>query len=138
MLTGFPDAIQWPRKLAIRAAMAMAVCRSHSTTGRETRKPRSVCWHCGQASRPKASMHQPASIARARASPKPSAAGSACQEMQEPISHHMIGIRNSSPITARTVASAGSARAAGSARTAARRGQRARRAQRARRGQRAR
>ena len=39
-------------------------------------------------------MRQPASIARARASPKPSAAGSAYQEMQEPISHHMIGIRS--------------------------------------------
>ena len=39
-------------------------------------------------------MRQPAAMARARVSASPSAAGSACQEMQEPISHHMIGIRS--------------------------------------------
>ena len=78
----------------MRAALAMAVCRSQSTTGRVARKPGSVCWHCGHASRSKASMRQPAVIARARASASPSAAGSEFQEMQEPISHHMIGIRS--------------------------------------------
>ena len=39
-------------------------------------------------------MRQPAAIARARVSASPSAAGSACQETHEPISHHMIGIRS--------------------------------------------
>ena len=39
-------------------------------------------------------MRQPAAIARARLSASPSAVGSACQEMHEPISHHMIGIRS--------------------------------------------
>jgi len=39
-------------------------------------------------------MRQPAAIARARVSASPSAAGSACQEMHEPISHHMTGIRS--------------------------------------------
>ena len=89
-----PGAGQLPGLAAIQAALAMAVCRSHGTTGRETRKPGSVCWHRGQASLPKASMRQPARIARARASPSPSAAGSENQEMQEPSSHHMMGIRS--------------------------------------------
>jgi len=39
-------------------------------------------------------MRQPASIARARASASPSAAGSAYREMHELISHHMTGIRS--------------------------------------------
>jgi hypothetical protein len=39
-------------------------------------------------------MRQPALIARARASASPSAKGSPRQEMHDPISHHMIGIRN--------------------------------------------
>ena len=39
-------------------------------------------------------MRQPAPIARARVSASPSAAGWAYQEMHEPISHHMIGIRS--------------------------------------------
>ena len=94
LAAGCLGAIRLPATAAIRAALAMAVYRSHNTTGRETRKPGSVCWHCGQASLPKASMRQPARIARARASPSPSAPGSECQEMQEPLSHHMIGIRS--------------------------------------------
>jgi hypothetical protein len=60
----------------------------------QARNPGLLCWHRGHASRPKASMRQPASIARARVSASPSAAGSACQEMHEPISHHMTGIRS--------------------------------------------
>ena len=39
-------------------------------------------------------MRQPAAIARARVSASPRAAGSACQETHEPISHHMTGIRS--------------------------------------------
>ena len=94
LAAGCLGAVRLPGTAAIQAALAMAVCRSHGTIGRETRKPGSVCWHRGQASLPKASMRQPARIARARASPSPSAPGSECQEMQEPISHHMIGIRS--------------------------------------------
>ena len=63
-----------PRSPAIRAALVMAARRSHSTTGRETRKPDAVCWHRGQANRPRASTRQPAPIARARMSASPSAA----------------------------------------------------------------
>ena len=63
-------------------------------------------------------MRQPSLIARARVSASPSAAGSACQEMHEPISHHMTGIRSWSPITARPVISARAA-ASASARAAA-------------------
>ena len=58
------------------------------------RNPGLACWHRGQASRPKASMRQPALIARARVSASPSAAGSAWKEMHEPISHHMTGTRS--------------------------------------------
>ena len=94
LAAGCLGAVRLPGTAAIQAALAMAVCRSHGTIGRETRKPGSVCWHCRQASLPKASMRQPARIARERASPSPSAPGSECQEMQEPISHHMIGIRS--------------------------------------------
>ena len=39
-------------------------------------------------------MRQPAPIARARVPASPSAAVSACQEMHEPIWHHMTGIRS--------------------------------------------
>ncbi len=87
--------------------MTIAVARSHSTTGRVARKATVVCWHCGQVMRPSASIRQPAWMARARLSASPSADGSACHEMQEPISHHMIGIRSSSPITARIGGAAG-------------------------------
>jgi len=67
------------------------------------RKLVEVCWQRGHVIRPSASIRQPALIARARLSASPSAARSACHEMQEPISHHAVGIRSSSPISARTV-----------------------------------
>jgi hypothetical protein len=85
----------------VRTAEATAESRSHRVTGREARKPGLVCWHLGQASRPRASTRQPAEIARARASASPSAAGSAWRPMQEPISHHAAGSRSWSPIAAR-------------------------------------
>src|SRR5580693_2293580 len=83
-----------PDTAAPRDALAMAMYRSHGTTGRDAQKRGSVCWQRGQASRPRASIRQPAPIARARESASPSAAGSVYQEMHEPISHHMIGIRS--------------------------------------------
>ena len=80
----------------------IAVARSHGTTGRVARKLVEVCWQRGHVIRPSASIRQPALIARARLSASPSAERSACHEMQEPISHHVVGIRSSSPISART------------------------------------
>jgi len=82
--------------------MTIAVARSNGTTGRVARKLVEVCWQRGHVIRPSASIRQPALIARARLSASPSAARSACHEMQEPISHHVVGIRSSSPISGRT------------------------------------
>ena len=53
-----------PDSAAPRDALAMAIYRSHGTTGRDAQKRGSVCWQRGQASRPRASIRHPAPIAQ--------------------------------------------------------------------------
>jgi len=94
-LDGLDDACLRPASCAggvLAVGAAVAVLRSCSLTGCVAQNRPSLCWHRGQASRPSASTRQPAAMTRARMSASPSAAGSVCQEMHEPISHHMIGI----------------------------------------------
>src|SRR5215468_5765999 len=82
--------------------MMAAASLSCSATGWAGQNHGLLCWHSGHVSRPSRSNRHPAESARARMSASPSAAGLVWCEMHCASSHHTIGIRSWSPITARS------------------------------------